>query len=105
MNTAKLTISNPIEQIKHQNMFVSIESDEQRFIDIDIILFEDEEIPVDVNLNVWLENHPEGRSVKKINVIYLNAYDNRECEDLILNDLEKRELANYLKENLKIQIQ
>lgn len=102
---ANLTINSVTEQIKAQNMLLFIESDE-RFIDEDFSLFDDEEINVDVNLEMKIENHRDcGKSVKRLKVSFINYYDNRECEDLILNDLEKREIENYLKENLIIKIQ
>ncbi|WP_027380796.1 hypothetical protein [Chryseobacterium daeguense] len=94
-----------IDQIKEQNMSLVIVADE-RFIDEDYSLFEDEAVNVDVNLQIEVENHPEyGKSVKSVKVKFLNAYDNEECEDLYLNSLEKREIENYLKENLIIKIQ
>lgn len=102
---ANLTINSVTDQIKAQNMLLFIESDES-FIDEDFSLFDDEEINVDVNIQMEVENHKEyGKSVKKLKVSLINTYDNRECEDLILNDLEKRQIENYLKENLIIKIQ
>ncbi|WP_312900236.1 hypothetical protein [Chryseobacterium taichungense] len=102
---ANLTIISPIDQIKNQNMVLVIES-EERIIEESYSLFEDEEVNVDVDMEIEVENHPEyGKSVKKLKVSFLNAYDNRECEDLILNDLEKREIASYLQNNLIIKIQ
>ncbi|WBV60282.1 hypothetical protein PFY12_14735 [Chryseobacterium camelliae] len=101
---ANLVINSVIDQIKEQNMVLVVES-EERFIDESYSLFEDEEINVDVNMEIEVENHSEyGKSVKKLKVSFLNAYDNRECEDLTINDLEKREIENYLKENLIIKI-
>lgn len=102
---ANLTINSVTDQIKVQNMLLFIESDES-FIDEDFSLFDDEEINVDVNIQMEAETHKEyGKSVKKLKVSLINTYDNRECEDLILNDLEKRQIENYLKENLIIKIQ
>ena len=101
---ANLVINSVIDQIKLQNMVLVIET-EERFIDDCYSLFEDEEINVDVNMEIEAESHPEyGKSIKKLKVSFINAYDNRECEDLILNDLEKREIENLLKENLIIKI-
>lgn len=102
---ANLVINSVIDQIKVQNMVLVIET-EEKFIDDCYSLFDDEEINVDVNMEIEVESHPEyGKSVKKLKVSFMNAYDNRECEDLILNDLEKREIATYLQNNLIIKIQ
>ncbi|WP_185246672.1 hypothetical protein [Chryseobacterium bernardetii] len=102
---ANLTINSVTDQIKAQNILLFIESDE-RFIDKDFSLFDDEEINVDVNIQMEVENHKEyGKSLKKLKVSLINTYDNTECKDLILNDLEKIEIENYLKENLSIKIQ
>lgn len=99
-----LVINSVIDQIKVQNMVLVIETDE-KFIDDCYSLFDDEEINVDVNMEIEVESHLEyGKSVKKLKVSFMNAYDNRECEDLILNDLEKREIASYLQSNLIIKI-
>lgn len=101
---ANLVINSVIDQIKVQNMVLVIETDE-KFIDDCYSLFDDEEINVDVNMEIEVESHPEyGKSVKMLKVSFMNAYDNRECEDLILNDLEKREIASYLQNNLIIKI-
>lgn len=101
-----LVINSVIDQIKEQNMLLMIETKEQNFIDKVFSLFEDEEINVDVNLEIEVDHHSEyGKSVKSLKVSFMNAYDNEQCKDLILNDLEKREIENYLKSNLIIKIQ
>lgn len=101
---ANITLLNPISQIKEQNMSIDIEWSED-FFDLDITLFEDEEIAVDVNLEIETECNPDwGKSVKKFKIHFLSAYDNRECEDLLLTLREKREIENYLQNNLIINL-
>lgn len=106
MITANLTLLNPIDQIKKQNMSVDIESGNENFLDVDITLFEDDEISVDVNLEIVTDENPDwGKSVKSFKVHFLSAYDNRECEDLSFLTLrEKRETENYLQNYLIINL-
>ncbi|MEE6130226.1 hypothetical protein V2E39_22700 [Chryseobacterium arthrosphaerae] len=106
MITANLTLLNPIDQIKKQNMSVDIESGNENFIDVDKTLFEDDEISVDVNLEIVTDENPDwGKSVKSFKVHFLSAYDNRECEDLSFLTLrEKREIENHLQNFLNINL-
>lgn len=103
---ANLTLLNPINQIKKQNMSIDIESGNESFLDVDFTLFEDDEISVDVNLEIVTDENPDwGKSVKSFKVHFLSAYDNRECEDLSFLTLrEKREIENILNNNLLINI-
>ncbi|AZA82211.1 hypothetical protein C1637_09725 [Chryseobacterium lactis] len=105
MNTANLTLLDPISQIKKQNMLINIESGNDRFLDIDVTLFEDDEISVDVNLEIEIDQNPEwGNSVKHFKVHFLSAYDSIECEDLPLILREKREIENHLQNHLNFNI-
>ncbi|WP_184873970.1 hypothetical protein [Chryseobacterium sp. G0240] len=86
-------------------MSIDIESGNEEFFDLDITLFEDEEITVDVNLEIVIdENLDWGKSVKSFKVHFLSAYDNRECEYLLLTLREKRKIENYLQNNLIINL-
>ncbi|MFP7656130.1 hypothetical protein [Chryseobacterium proteolyticum] len=85
-------------------MVLSIESRE-RFTDEDFMLFEDEEVALEVNLEIETEDSDYGRSVKHIKAHFISAYSNEECEDLELNLLEKREIEKYLENNLIINLQ
>lgn len=105
MITANLTLLNPINQIKKQNMSVDIESGNENFLDVDVTLFEDDEISVDVNFEIVTDENPDwGKSVKSFKVHFLSAYDNRECEDIYLTLREMREIENLLQQNLNINL-
>ncbi|WP_347216649.1 hypothetical protein [Chryseobacterium sp.] len=105
MNTANLTLLDPIYQIKKQNMSLDLETGTDEFLEMDITLFEDDEVSVDINLEIETEENPDwGKSVKSFKVHFLSAYDSRECEDLSLTLREKRQIENYLQNNLNINI-
>lgn len=102
---ANLTLLNPIDQIKKQNMSIPIDCGNDYFLDVDQTLFEDEEISVDVNLEIKIDNNPDwGSSVKSFKVHFLSAYDNRECEVIALTLREKREIEDYLQNFLTITL-
>ena len=105
MITANLTLLDPIEQIKKQNMSIDIESGNENFLDVDVTLFEDDEISVDVNMEIVTEENLDwGKSVKSFKIHFLSAYDNRECEDLKLALREKREIEDHLQEFLTLNL-
>jgi hypothetical protein len=106
MITANLTLLDPINQIKKQNMSIDIESGNENFLDVDVTLFEDYEISVDVNMEIITEENLDwGKSVKSFKVHFLSAYDNRECEDLSFLTLrEKREIEDHLQEFLTLNL-
>ncbi|RMZ60037.1 hypothetical protein D1632_10625 [Chryseobacterium nematophagum] len=86
-------------------MLLDIETDEKLFFEEEICLFEYEEVAIDVNLKIYIDYHPEyGKSVKRLEVVLLSGYNNNECEDLVLNRFEKREVEEYLKNNLIIEM-
>ncbi|WP_131725356.1 hypothetical protein [Chryseobacterium sp. Leaf180] len=101
-----LMLLNPIEQIKTQNLSIQIDTDEKRYFETDLTICEDETLSVDVCLELTLEHDASWNqtAVKKIKAHILNAYDSEECEDVELNDLERRQLARYLAENLNVKI-
>lgn len=103
---ANLILLSPIDQIKKQKMFIGIEMGNENFLYVDITLFEDEIISVDVNLEIVTDENPDwGKSVKSFKVHFISAYDNRECEDLSFLTLrEKREIEKHLNDNLIINI-
>jgi hypothetical protein len=97
-----LTLLNPIDQIRFQKMELGVEPNE-RFIDEDFMLFEDEEVAIEINLELETEDSDYGRSVKTIKVHFISAYSNRECDNIELNLLEKREIEKHLENNLIIK--
>lgn len=104
MTTNVQTIS-PLLQIQMQNLELRVETDSKSTFEQELTLFEDEQISVDVNLEINLEYNPDwGRSINGVKVNFLSAYDSRECEDVMLDPAEVRQLEFFLKNNLKIQI-
>lgn len=97
--------SDLISKLKLQNMSIEIESGDERYLDLDYSLFEDETINIDVNLELYLEFHPDyGRSVKEIKVGFLSAYNNEECEDILPTPREIKEIEDFLQYNLLINL-
>lgn len=85
-----------IDQIKLQNNPPIEVNIEDRDYSDDFTLFEGEKITLDVMLEVK-------KSSKKVKVKLLSGYDNELCENLELNNLEVREIEEYLSNNLLIK--
>jgi|GEM_PF-1852693 len=101
-----VTLLNPIEQIKAQKLEAMIYTDERSYFETRLTLCEDDEISIDVSLEIDLAFDPAWNrtEVTKVKVHFLSAYDSRECEDIELNSLERRQLEKLISENLIIKL-
>lgn len=98
---ANLTLLNPIDQIYTQKIEpIWIDRENENYFETDLTLFEDQQIGIDSTIEIYLERG----DIKKLKAHVWNVYDGSECEDVVLNELEKRQIENYLSSNLIIKV-
>jgi len=86
-------------------MSIDIELGYESFLDVDYSLFEDETINIDVNIELYIDFHPDyGNRIKYFKVRFKSAYDNEECEDVLPTPCEISKIENYLQNNLIINL-